>query len=129
MKMKFLIKNILEQPLEPELAPNSFDIIYCGSVIHLLTESQVLKLCTVALSLLKENGIFFGQTVLHKEAIITRQPNDRGGGLRFLHCVSSLKQLLENIGFKKIEISTRSSDMPDGESNSHMGLFYGVKCA
>jgi len=95
----------------------------------LLTESQVLKLCTVALSLLKENGIFFGQTVLHKEAIITRQPNDRGGGLRFLHCVSSLKQLLENIGFKKIEISTRSSDMPDGESNSHMGLFYGVKCA
>jgi len=123
-KMKFLIKNILEQPLEPELAPNTFDIIYCGAVIHLLLEPQVLKFCTVAFSLLKENGLFFGQALINNDEIIyTRQPNKKGG-LRFLHCVSSLKQLLENIGFKEVEISVKETKIIEGV---RLGIFYGVK--
>ena len=63
LKVTFFIGNILDRNELSRLnLIESFDIIYSGSVVHLLAEQDIKKLFSNIYKTLQPGGIFFGQT-------------------------------------------------------------------
>lgn len=148
--MVYQVANLLEDS-EKSFPNESFDVIYCGSVFHLLDEPQTRTLAQNAFKLLKkttniaesEGGgepkltkVFFGRTVgvtlpapatFDQRWVTSNQGSSfpsadgttegtsdapKGGQederekkqLRYLHTMDSLKKLLEDAGFKKVNV-------------------------
>lgn len=106
--INFLTGNILDKMIIDQLhLRNKFDIIYSSAVIHLLNKEDIQKLIGNIFSLLKPEGIFFGQTT---GLSLSAEINDSSGKKRFLHSKESLRDEFLTQGFKKIEIEVREHE-------------------
>lgn len=85
-----------------------FDIIYTGSIFHLLSEELCKKLVEIVYRLLSDDGIFFGRMGGKDPAGVTRNESDTF--LRFLHSPESFNKLLVGAGFKSVTIGWHGSD-------------------
>jgi len=108
-----------------------FDIVYCGSVFHLLNEANCKKLARNCFSLLGTTDpstspsnykkVFFGRTMgTSKEEPFTIE----SAGDRFMHSKASLKALFEAAGFQDVNISNlgwHGMNLPP--THSHLTLY------
>jgi SAM-dependent methyltransferase len=106
-----------------------FDIVYMGSVLHLLSEEDIKKAIQHSFQILAPQGMYLGQTVACSApttiARETIQKNLSGKKLRFLHSPSSLKKLLEDIGFSEVKVENRNhpfSDIKDALFCTFLGI-------
>jgi phospholipid N-methyltransferase len=111
MHDKFFAMNIFDKKTWPEtFSSQLFDVIYCGSVLHLLNYEDGIKLIQFTHDFLTKDGIFFGRTVgSSMETPINR--SDKKDALRYMHSSLSLKELLTKHGFKNIKITVDVSEM------------------
>jgi len=105
-------------------ARGPFNLIYCGSVFHLLEKEQTVNLAKAIFGLMSSGGIFFGRT----GGSLTGKPEEsehkERKQKRYLHTEESLKELLESIGFVNVKIE--KNDEPDRE-NPNMLAFSAEK--
>ena len=89
---------------------DGIDVIYCGSVYHLLEETPTHVLSKHLYQLLKPGGVLFGRTVGSLDAT---QPVVGGwnGLARFLHSADTFKRMLLQYGFVDVEFVPTASDM------------------
>lgn len=110
LKDNFIIGDILNKNF-PELnirAP--FNIIFTGSVIHLLTKKKIELFLKIVYDLLSENGIFFGRTsALQKPEKLKRSQSH----IRYLHSPDTLKSTFKKYHFKNIQIEVSARFVPD----------------
>jgi len=83
------------------------DVIYAGSIIHLLTENESAKLLSTAFALLKDGGILLGQTAGASHA---GKPSTLLHGPRYLHSHDSLINLFKETGFVDINVNEQHND-------------------
>jgi hypothetical protein len=100
-------------------------VAYAGSVFHLLNESDCERLAHALFAVLESGGVAFGRTVgLTKEGGQAAEalraqtawkqaaaPIAPSGDLRFLHTASSLRALLESVGFTDVTVNEGAVDM------------------
>ncbi len=129
-KMTFYIDNILdEQTIEKLQLREKFNIVYSSSVIHLLNKEETKSFLSNVYTVLKTNGIFFGQTT---GLAIPQYVSDSYGKIRFIHSKESLQEELEEFSFTDIQVSVQSR-IPDidkkeeKESQRKMMYFYATK--
>ena len=88
------------------------DIVYCGLVFHLLSETQTYQLSTLVYNnfLKDQGGIFFGSTVGSTDPVQPIRNNERRDmlGFSFVHSVESLKEMLEKIGFVNVQVEMKN---------------------
>jgi SAM-dependent methyltransferase len=106
MQDKFFVVNILEQD---SLWPSSFrskmfDIVYCGSVIHLFNDEDCNKLVANVGKILIKGGVFFGRTAGTEDDNPTQIPTSTKGLMLHMHTITSLTKVLHDNGFKDIEV-------------------------
>ena len=107
-KMTFIIGNILDKDFIQRMnLPTNFDIVYSSSVIHLLDNEQVKQFLSNIYTILRENGIFFGQTTGLPEP---QEIQEASGRHYFLHSGDSLKEELKKIGLKVIKIQVKKRE-------------------
>jgi SAM-dependent methyltransferase len=87
---------------EFNFAPESFDIAYSGSVLHVLrAREKIEKYLSNAFAVLKSNGMLFGSTLgsNHSGHLLPKQ---------VLHrlTITALQAILDGRGFKEIEIQS-----------------------
>jgi len=107
---------------------NKFDIIYCGSVYHLLDEQHCQSLSKIIYSLLSPKGILFGRTggiPSEKLKEISKEKKELSGPWksRFLYSECSLKTLFETSGFVDVEVVVGPVDLPPlkNDDGGHAG--------
>ena len=90
------------------------DVIYCGSVYHLLDEEDSRTLSRHLYQLLKPGGVLFGRTVgsLDETKAVTA---DWHGRPRFLHSAGTFTAMMLQYGFVDATFEPTASDM--GPSN------------
>ena len=107
-KMTFIIGNILDKDFIQQMKlESSFDIAYSSSVIHLLDNQQVKQFLSNSYRIVREMGVFFGQTTGLPEP---REIQEASGRHYFLHSGDSLKEELKKIGFKEIKIQVKKHE-------------------
>ena len=86
------------------------DLVYCGSVYHLLDEAPTHTLSKHIYKLLKPGGVLFGRTV---GSLHDTRPTlaDWNGRQRFLHSADTFKRMLLQYGFVDVEFVATESDM------------------
>ncbi len=95
--------------------PSTFDIVYSGSVLHVLGTKRAIKIyVSNAYSVLKPTGTFFGSTLgFSKEhpRLTGKRWKWRGWRLRRLKRLSqeALHKLLREAGFSDVEVSQESN--------------------
>jgi len=105
-------------------ARGPFNLVYCGSVIHLLEKEQTVNLVKAIFGLMSSGGIFFGRTASSSTGQPVLSEHKERKQNRYLHTGDSLKELLENIGFVSVKIT--KNDEPDRE-NPNMLAFSAEK--
>jgi len=90
----------------------SFDIIYCGSVFHLLTESQGQRLSLNSFKALKKGGVLFGRTLGSGREVpyVFNDVLTKDTQLLYLHTANSMKKFLENSGFGEVTVTSTVFD-------------------
>jgi len=115
----FVIADSLKEEGLP-FPPNHFDLIYCSAVYHLLNKEQGVQMTKNVFKALKsksengKEGIFFGKTTGSSQAHPYELPDERNGVVRWMHTAETLKQLLEEVGFQKVEVINSASDISGG---------------
>ena len=86
------------------------DVVYCGSVYHLLEEAPTHTLSAHLYKLLSPGGVLFGRTV---GSLLDTRPVDANwnGRSRFLHSAHTFKTMLLQYGFVDVEFVPTGSDM------------------
>jgi len=93
-----------------------FNVVYCGSVYHLLLRDQTERLTAAAFQLTSNNSVYFGRTVgSNKEGGETVSRGvSRGGGdaerPRYLHSQKGFQEMLEAAGFVDVQIIEMEDD-------------------
>jgi len=132
MKDRFVRLNLLKDDFPATLKEfagkkingfESFDVVYLGSVLHLLVEESVEKCLSNILQVLKTHGELFGQTVARE----TPKEVNREGGFRYLHSPTSLKQLMERLGYENVKIAWKDLAALTGNREYGMIQFYATK--
>jgi len=89
----------------------SYDIVYMGSVLHLLQESEVHTAIRVASGLLRKGGVYFGGTVGSIPAGIARREGELSPSekedqnvLRYLNSPETLTETMKSNGFQDITV-------------------------
>lgn len=77
-----------------------YDVVYCGSVIHLFNQVQAEILVKNMFKVMNEGAIVFGRTLGSENAYSV----EIGGAERYLHSSQTLKELLVGVGFIKVEV-------------------------
>jgi len=106
---RFIIANFLEEKFYEQIIKKlggPVDVIYAGSVIHLLEEKDIAKLVLTVFTLLKPGGVFLGQTAGSAHAGIQSLLM----GLKFLHSKDSLTSLLRETGFVDVQVNEHADD-------------------
>ena len=122
----FIIGNILDEKIPKLHERGPFDIIFTGSVIHLLRRKQIEKFLKIVYNMLPESGIFFGRTsTLQKPAKLKKSQSH----IRYLHSPDTLKSTFEKLHFKntQINISARFIDTLTNQSEGYVVSFTGSK--
>ena len=78
------------------------DVVYCGSIFHLLNLEQSLVLASHVRQMLCEDGFFFGRLggVSEGENITV----EREGRVRFIFSKKGLKEMLEKSGLCEVKV-------------------------
>jgi predicted TPR repeat methyltransferase len=111
MKDHFIAADLLVKDTSSwsERLKEGFNIVYCGSVFHLLDEEQICLLANNIYNvLLKPGGIFFGRTMGSASDASLRF--EYGNQLKFLHSKKTMKSMLESVGFINVSIEYDSSE-------------------
>lgn len=88
-------------------------IAYAGSVYHLLSLPDTLRLSEALFRVLLPGGVAMGRTVgLLVEVDASVQAQRDSTQLRFLHTAASLQLQLESVGFTNVHVSSSVVDMP-----------------
>jgi len=130
----FVCADFLALDFLSKLRMTDFDVVYMGSILHLLNEEQVKRSLMVASSLLsRRNGVLLGRTVgIENSSSAVSLPTDNNPERvsRFLHSPDSLKKVLEACGFQNIEITWTVRNR-EGERNEEWRLmcFYAERVA
>jgi ubiquinone/menaquinone biosynthesis C-methylase UbiE len=110
-KIKTICGDILDYPFDNE----SFELVYCGALIHLFPKEDAKKLMDKIFKILKQKGILFVNTTIHSkssEGYYTK--NDyRGKIKRFRHryTENEFLSLVQGAGFNIIDrINTEEKD-------------------
>uniref|UniRef100_A0A6B2LJ66 Uncharacterized protein n=1 Tax=Arcella intermedia TaxID=1963864 RepID=A0A6B2LJ66_9EUKA len=83
-------------------ARGPFNVVYCGSVFHLLQKEETETLARVAFELLEAGGVFFGRT--GSQEAWGGFEVEAGDVEKYLHTMESFRALLEASGFEKITL-------------------------
>lgn len=107
LKIKFCSGDVTEDPAFVQTLADEgpFAHAWTGAVLHVLSEAKVESLVASVLAMLKPGGTYFGNCV----GVSGQQPQDWQPELRnragaFHHTASSLKMLLERLGFMDVEV-------------------------
>jgi predicted TPR repeat methyltransferase len=115
MQNRFTVANILEtqqtNAILNNFVQNGVDIIYVGSVYHLLDEKQCEVLSRNICCYLKPGGIVLGRT---NGQLDNNSPVQKH---RFLHSQQSLHKLLEQTGFSNISVEIGDWDNVERKSD------------
>jgi 2-polyprenyl-3-methyl-5-hydroxy-6-metoxy-1,4-benzoquinol methylase len=135
MHDKFFVMNILDKNNWPtSFRTQLFDIAYCGSVFHLLSEEDGGMLVANLKEMLSDGAVFLGKCVGTSkdhaievpEAVKSFRPH-----FTFMHSAESLRKMLHDNGFKNIEITASASPQEMTVINRAAGLnvlaFYATK--
>lgn len=122
LTQRFVTGDILDPEVEEKLTKlkefkeKGIDVIYAGSVYHLLNQDDTVRLSESMYRLLSPGGSCFGRTVGipgdRPDGIIMDRSTSNGKDLRYLHSAESLRRQLSTIGFVNIRIDGRVIDMP-----------------
>ena len=121
------VADVVEGDVDVPFAGQTYDMIYCGSVFHLLDEAKCKKLARNAAKLLatstegEQKKVFFGKTVGSK----LDSPLWKAEQLRYLHTKETLRALLEEVGLHDVTITSMSH--PEIPSDTTMLTFIGYK--
>jgi len=100
---------------------NSFDVVYCSAVYHLVNREKSIQLTKNVFSVLKSKkeggsgGIFFGKTGGSGVADPIEMLDERNGIMRYMHTPDSMKQMFESVGFQDVQVVKGLPDMAQGE--------------
>lgn len=94
---------LLISSLDSSSQDTLLDVVYLGSVLHLMNEEQCKLTIANCRKILKSKGILFGRTV-GNDAPIQETRGSLHADLRFLHSPESLKALLIENGFQEDSI-------------------------
>jgi SAM-dependent methyltransferase len=117
MKDRFVIADFFTDNVKELVAQKinePFDIVYAGSVYHLLLEDQGIAFTKLVHSLLKTGGIFFGQTVAAETPTLTDAGRERENSLRYLHSPASFTEMLQKHQFDDVVVNWRDDRRPQG---------------
>ena len=107
-----LTPDFLSQPTLTAFRDAGIDLIYAGSVYHLLLQPDTVALTQHSYELLKPGGVFFGRTVGSLHPV---DPVDVHwiGKPRFLHSAATFTAMMQQCGFAEVEFAPVPSDMDD----------------
>jgi len=78
-----------------------FNVVYCGSVFHLLDKEQTQTLAKSIFNLMESGGTLFGRTI----GTFSQDPSEEDKGkFKYLHSENSLKELFESVGFVSVKV-------------------------
>jgi predicted TPR repeat methyltransferase len=104
-----------------------FNIIYSGSVVHLLDEEQSKQFVAIVKDLLVDGGIFFGRMVGSQVEFAPKDSGSKTPQLRYIHSVESFRKTLEQYKFKNIQIELGESELDRSKTRvSHFPRDIGV---
>ncbi|KJE96074.1 threonine synthase [Capsaspora owczarzaki ATCC 30864] len=113
----FVTANVMEPSERSRLPFNQFDVVYAGSLLHLLDEATVVTMIQAAFALARPGGVFVGRNVgrLNAPGMFPRRstPANAPEQLRYLHTADTLKQALLAAGFSKAEVVSGRESMLD----------------
>ena len=127
----FIAHNILQPnptshpTLKAFLDAQPLDLIYCGSVYHLLQEADTHTLTRHVYSLLPPGGVFFGRTVGSSHASEPNAAAAWNGVGRFLHSKATFTKMAQDVGFVDVEFVETESDVDDTQSGGDQWGFQG----
>jgi len=83
---------------------NNFEAVICQMVFHVLTKEQTENLTKRMGDMLKNGGILIGSCVGSREEAACSGTTPKGDGLRYIHSLKSLKELLNEHGFIDVDV-------------------------
>jgi len=100
LKVNTIFKSLTDEDFNRDGSlSNTFQLAHAGAVLHCLSKDGIVTFITRIFEMLKSHGTFIGYT------IGADPPEDWVKG-RYLHSVSSLKQLMEEIGFIDVKVAS-----------------------
>lgn len=84
---------------ESQIFEQEYDLIFSGSLLHLLDESQVMLVMQRVASALVSGGIFIGRVVVREEDTVNESDY-----YSYLHTLKSFQKLLDDNGFTNVEL-------------------------
>ena len=134
--LTFVLADVTEVSERAKLPRSQFDVVYAGSLLHLLDEAGVEKMVKAAFALVANGGIFGGRNVgrLTTPGSFARRGGNAFGEmnqLRYLHTAESLRQVLLAAGFSSAEVVVGSSDIGGNSNHAEREMcflsFYAVR--
>jgi len=106
-----------------------FNVVYTGSVLHVLVEAEIEQFLKNIYDMLTSGGIYFGTCGVADSPGTTDEPAPGKENLmRYIHSLESLKSLLEKTGFLDVDVQiTAGSEKPPGGSIRRMVMYFGKK--
>ncbi len=103
--IKFIVGDISENDFKDTggamvLFDIEFDVIYAGSLLHLLGEDEIIAVLRKIYSMLSSGGIFFGRTV-----VVTDDYNGDYGYYKYLPTIAGFNRLLAETGFGPVDMT------------------------
>ena len=105
-----LLKEDFVGVLEKNSGSSKFDVVYLGSVFHLLNLPECTLLANRVFQITSNDGFFFGRTMGYIDG--ENRTASWSGEDRFLLSKKGLQELLEQSGFKQVQVTESELDQP-----------------
>lgn len=107
---------------------SGIDVVYCGSVYHLLDLQQQKRLTHVVSLILNANpsrngGLFIGRTAGSTEQRPFLRSTSQQSQLRYMHSVTSFRDMLTSEGFVDVDVKVQPIDMKSKNDDPHDGNY------